>query len=119
MQDKKVTGFFIEYIVVIVILGSLSAIAIPHVIGFVGKGKIESYASEFHNIQTAVVEMLAESDAGTLKPVGPTADMSKVQTDATPPLVLTDYLLGLGGTSIESGCTYIFNADGTVSQLKP
>ena len=40
--------------------------------------------------------MLTESDTGTLKPVGPTADMSQVQTSDMPLLVLADYLADLG-----------------------
>ena len=119
MQERQAAGFFIEVLVVVSILGILSAIAIPNIGQLVSKGKIESYDSEFHNMQTAVTEMLAESATGTLKPVGPTADMSQVQTSDTPPLVLTDYLTGLDGTSVKSGCTYMFAADGTVRQIPP
>jgi Tfp pilus assembly protein PilE len=119
MQQREGFGFFLEMVVVVAILGTLSAIAIPNIGHLVSKGKIESRDSEFHNIQTAVVEMLTESAAGTLEPVGPTADMSLVQTDDTPPLVLTDYLTGLDETSVKSGCKYTFAADGTVIQAPP
>jgi len=119
MQEREGTGFFIEIVVVVAILSVLSAIAIPNIGQLFSKGKIESYESEFHNIQTAVIEMLTESATGALKPVGPAADMSQVQTSDTPPLVLADYLTGLDETSVKSGCTYTFAADGTVTQTPP
>lgn len=119
MQDREGFGFYLEILVVVAILGILSAIAIPNIGTLFTKGKIESYGSEFHNIHTAVTEMLTESPSGTLKSVGPTADMSQVQTTDMPPLVLTDYLTGLDGTLIRSGCAYTFAADGTVAQIPP
>ncbi len=119
MEDKKSSGFFFEILVVVAILGSLSAVAFPSVGQLITKGRIESSDSELHNIQTAVVQMLSDSANGTLKAVGPTADMSQVQTDDLPPLVLTDYLHGLDGTSVRSGCNYTFAADGTVAQTPP
>jgi len=119
MKENRGLGFFLEAFVVVAILGTLSAIAIPSVGQLVGKGKIESYDTELLNIQTAVTEMLSDSANGTLKPVGPVADMSQVQTSDEPPLVLTNYLFGLDETSVRSGCTYTFAADGTVTQILP
>jgi type II secretory pathway pseudopilin PulG len=119
MDEKQGTGFFFEILVVVTILGSLSAIAFPYIGQLVSEGKIESSDSELHNIQTAVVQMLSDSDNGTLKPIGPTADMNQVQTSDSPPLVLTGYLTGLDGTSVKSGCNYTFAADGTVIQIPP
>lgn len=119
MQERTPSGFFIEIVVVVAILGFLSAIAIPNIGHLVNKSKIKSYESEFHNIQTGVTEMLADSATGIIKPVGPTADMSQVQTSDTPPLILTDYLTGLDGILVKSGCTYTFAADGTVTQIPP
>ena len=112
-------GYFIEIVVVVALLSFLSAIAIPNIGELFSKGKLESYDSELHNVQTAVIAMLVESAAGTLKPVGPTTDMSRVQTVDTPPLVLTAYLIGLDETSLASGCTYKFTANGTVIQILP
>lgn len=119
MEERDGAGFFLEIVVVIAILSCLSAVALPDINRLIGKGKPESRDSELHGIQTAVTEMLVDSAAGTLKPVGPTADMSLVQTSDTPPLVLSDYLFGLDGTSVKSGCSYTFAADGTVIQIPP
>jgi type II secretory pathway pseudopilin PulG len=119
VQERTASGFFIEIVVVVAILGFLSAIAIPNVGKLVNKGKIESYETELHNIQIAVTAMLAESTTGTLKPVGPTVDMSQVRTSDTPPLVLTDYLVCLDEAMVKSGYTYIFTANGTVTQIPP
>ena len=119
MQERTASGFFLEAVVVVAILGTLSAIAIPNIGQLIGKGKIGSYGTEFRNIQTAVTEMLTESITGTLKPVGPTADMNQVQTSDTSPLMLADYLAGLNENSVKTGCNYTFAADGTVTQIPP
>lgn len=119
MQEREGAGFFLEIFVVVAILGILSAVALPNIGHLLGEGKTEARAAELHNIQTAVTEMLTESTTGTLEPVGPTADMSEVKTSDTPPLVLADYLIDLDGSSVKSGCTYIFAADGMATQIMP
>lgn len=119
MQDKKGTAFFFETFIVVAILGILTAVAIPNIGKMLNKGKMESYGAEFHNVQTAVTEMLSDSFTGILAPVGPTDNMNHVQTADTPPLVLADYLLGLDEGSIKTGCNYTFYADGTVDQILP
>ena len=119
MQDKQVASIFLEIFVVAVILGVLSAVAIPQVGQMMSKSKFVSRETEFQNIQTAVMEMLKDSISGTLEPVGPTADMGQVHTADKPPLVLKDYLLGMKDGSVRLGCTYCFSADGTVNQINP
>jgi type II secretory pathway pseudopilin PulG len=120
MQERQTAGLFLEIFVVMAILGVLSAIAIPHVGQMINKSKFESQEAELHNIQTAVTEMLYDSKTDTLEPVGPTDDMSQVHTTDTPPLVLTDYLQGMGDDPIvKSGCSYIFSANSTVRQILP
>ena len=119
MQEKQTSILFLEIFVIITVLGLLSAIAIPHVGQMVNKSKSASRETEFHNIQTAVTEMLYESAAGKLESVGPTADMDRVRTCDTPPLVLKDYLLGADESPLRLGCTYGFTADGTVVQYMP
>ncbi len=119
MPEKQAAGLFLEIFVVVVILGLLSAIAIPHVGQMMSKSKLASSETEFQNIQTAVTEMLHDSVTGTLEPVGPTADMGQVHTADSPPLVLKDYLLGMSDGSVRLGCIYSFTANGTVNQIKP
>ncbi len=119
MQEKQAAGFFLEVLIVVAILGTLSAIAIPRVGQMIHETEATSQESELHNIQTAVIEMLCDSTTGTLEPVGPTDDMSEVRTSDTSPLVLADYLLGLDGGSLNTGCNYTFAADGTATQVLP
>ena len=119
MQERKGAHFFFEVFIVVAILGTLTAVAIPSINKLVNEGKTESCETEFHNIQTAVTEMLSDSCAGTLAPVGPVDNMSRVRTADTPPLLLSDYLLGLDEGSVKTGCNYTFHADGTVNQILP
>jgi Tfp pilus assembly protein PilE len=117
-QSKQTAILFIEIIAVVAILCVLFAIAIPHVGQMIYQSKIEARNAELHDIQTAVTEMLYDSNSGTLEPIGPVDDLKQVKTRDPQPLVLADYLLsGAGG--IKSGCSYLFTADGTVVQMMP
>ena len=116
-------GFtLIELLVVVAVLGVLAAVAVPNVGKFIGQGKTESYATELHNVQTAVMGMLTDAgngqlDAAVLAPG--TADMSSVLATVTAAgdINLSMYMSGLDAAGlVKSGCLYSFAIDGTVTQ---
>lgn len=55
-------GFtLIELVIVIAILGVLTVVAIPNVGKFMGRGEVEAANTEYHNLQTAVMAILADA----------------------------------------------------------
>jgi type II secretory pathway pseudopilin PulG len=119
MQDKQTARLFVGMFIVLGVLGILAAIAIPQVKTMTYKGSNDERAEEYRTIQIAVMEMLNDSDIGTLVPSGPTADMSQVYTTDTTPLVLTDYLHRSYSKTDKLGCKYTFTSYGVVIQELP
>ena len=119
MQDKQTAGLFLGIFAVVGILSILSAIAIPHVGLMTYKGRDNARTTEYYTIKIAVTEMLNDSSAGTLIPIGPTTDMSKVYTGDAQPLVLTDYLNRSKSKTSTLGCSYTFATYGMVFQEMP
>ena len=119
MQDKETAGLFVGIFAVVGILSILAAIAIPHIGLMTHKGRNNARTTEYYTIKIAVTEMLNDSAAGTIIPIGPTTDMSKVRTSDAEPLVLTDYLHRSKSKTSTLGCSYSFATYGMVFQEIP
>ena len=71
MSRQGERGFtLIEILVVVAILGILTAVVIPNILNLRSEGKEEAQRTEWHNVQTAVYAMIIKAhssqlDAGT------------------------------------------------------
>ena len=119
MKRKRKIGFILEAFLVLIIMAALSSIAIPKIAEMMDEDQSELRTEELADIRMAVAEMLADSQAKTLRPVGPTRDMGLVQTADTTPLVLADYLSDSGLYFLKSECSYSFTSYGEVAQDCP
>jgi len=109
-------GFtLVELLVVIAIIGVLAAVVVPNVGKFMGRGAVEAANTEAHNVSTAVMAAMADTNTSSLTPggtVGPDQD-SEVSSAGGTALTIEEYFSG----NLEA--TYTLDGAGRITDAIP
>jgi prepilin-type N-terminal cleavage/methylation domain-containing protein len=106
---NQMKGFtLVELLIVVAILGVLSAVVLPNVIGLANQGQVEAAKAELVTVQTAMDTMMAKTHITTVTVTAATNNMSSFPTGNG---LYSTYLR----TAVTKG-TYSCDATGLVSQ---
>ena len=105
-------------VVLIVVL--LACVVALNVVTLTDEVRASSYGFELNNVQAALKAMLVESATGQLDADIIITDSMTLITVNNGDKRLSDYMYGLDASGkIKTGCIYVFNKYGTVSQIRP